>query len=55
MGHEVNVHESVYRIHDSMIELTKISRLLVAVDSGQMHEFKEKSLKDIHLEGIELS
>lgn len=55
MGHDVNIHESVYRIHDSMIELAKISRLLMAVDTGQLHEFKGKNLKDIHLEGIVLS
>jgi hypothetical protein len=52
MGHDVNIHESVYRLHDSMIELAKISRLLMAVDSGTIHQFKGMSLNNINLEGL---
>lgn len=51
MGHEVNVHEAVYRIHDSTIELAKISRLLMAVDKGVISQFAGKQLDDIHLDG----
>jgi hypothetical protein len=51
MGHEVNVHEAVYRIHDSTIELAKISRLLMAVDKGVISQFAGKRLDDIHLDG----
>lgn len=51
MGHDVNVHESVYRIHDSTIELAKISRLLMAVDSGIVSQYAGKSLDQIHLGG----
>jgi len=51
MGHEVNIHESVYRIHDSTIELANISCLLMAVDSGVVNEFSGKRLDQIHLSG----
>jgi hypothetical protein len=51
MGHEVNIHEAVYRIHDSTIEMAKISRLLMAVDSGVVKNFAGKKLDEIHLEG----
>jgi hypothetical protein len=51
MGHEVNIHESVYRLHDSTIELAKVSRLLMAVDAGKMQEYSGKSLDEILLTG----
>jgi hypothetical protein len=51
MGHDINVHESVYRLHDSTIELAKISRLLMAVESGNIHDFAGMSLDEIELCG----
>lgn len=51
MGHNIDIHEAVYRLHDSTIELAKISRLLMAVDSGQVGAFAGKKLDDINLEG----
>jgi hypothetical protein len=52
MGHQLNIHETVYRLHDSTVELAKVSRLLMAVDSGKMREFSGKSLDEIQLTGI---
>jgi hypothetical protein len=52
MGHEVNIHEQVYRIHDSTIELAKISKLLMAVDCGKVGQFAGKKLDDIDLCGM---
>lgn len=51
MGHDVNIHEAVYRLHDSTIEMAKISRLLMAVDSGLTASFAGKRLDEIHLSG----
>jgi hypothetical protein len=52
MGHNVDVHEAVYRIHDSTIELAKIGRLLMAVHCGVIDKFAGKSLDEIQLHGI---
>jgi len=52
MGHELNIHETVYRLQDSTIELAKVSRLLMAVDSGRMQDFAGKSLDQIQLAGF---
>lgn len=52
MGHELNIHETVYRLQDSTIELAKVSRLLMAVDSGRMQEFAGKTLDQIQLIGL---
>lgn len=58
MGHDLNIHKDFYRLHDSTIEMAKVSRLLMAVDSGKAAEFVGKKLTDInlndfHLDGIE--
>ena len=52
MGHDINVHESIYRLQDSAIELAKISRLLLAVDCGRAAEFAGKSLSEIQFTGF---
>ena len=52
MGHDVDIHEHVYRLHDSMIELAKVSRLLMAVDEGKASCFIGKSLSSIQVEGM---
>jgi len=35
MGHDVGTHKRNYRLHDNRIELTKVGKLLSAVDSGK--------------------
>src|SRR6218665_2610375 len=51
LGHDVKILENVYRLQDSTIELAKISRLMMAVDTGHMAEFAGKALNDIHISG----
>lgn len=50
MGHDLNIHKDFYRLHDSTIEIAKVSRLLMAIDSGSASQFVEKQLSDIFLE-----
>ena len=50
MGHDLNIHKDFYRIHDSTIEIAKVSRLLMAIDSGSASQFVGKQLTDIFLE-----
>src|SRR5688572_28578433 len=51
LGHDVNILENVYRLQDSTVELAKISRLMMAVDTGQVAQFAGKSLSDIDISG----
>lgn len=51
LGHDVRVHREFYRLHESTVELTKISRLLLAVDKGDVHKFAGCELKDIQIDG----
>jgi len=51
LGHDTKIFENVYRRQDSTIEMAKISRLLMAVDSGQLSKFAGKSLDQIQFSG----
>ena len=52
LGHSVDIHQEYYRLHDNAIELSKVSRLLLAVDSGKGEAFKGKRLGEIQIDGI---
>lgn len=51
MGHTKDVHMSWYRKEDSTLELTKVAKVLHAVDRGD--EMKNKRIDDLHMEGNE--
>lgn len=50
MGHDLNIHKDFYRLHDSTIEIAKVSRLLMAIDTGNAAQFVGKQLTEISLE-----
>lgn len=51
MGHELAVHQKFYRLQEDVIELAKISKLLLLIDGGKVNEFKNKNLDDIEING----
>lgn len=51
MGHEVNIHKSSYRLHTSAVEITKVGRLLMAIDSGNTNCYHGKELNCIESTG----
>lgn len=48
MGHTKDVHMSWYRKEDSTLELTKVAKILHAVDRGE--DIKNKRIDDLHVE-----
>lgn len=50
LGHDIRVHREYYRLHDSSIELAKISKLLLEVENGNAEQWKGKKLEDISLD-----
>jgi hypothetical protein len=52
MGHELAVRRKFYRLQDDVIELAKISILLIAVENGKAAKFGGKSLDDLDLNGM---
>ncbi|XP_054286882.1 titin homolog [Macrosteles quadrilineatus] len=52
LGHNIRVHREYYRMQESAVELTKVSRLLLAVDEGRISEFSGQKLDEINLEDL---
>jgi len=52
LGHTLNVHKSHYRLQEPIIELSHMSRLLIAIELGQCAQFVGKKLSDIFVDGI---
>ena len=52
LGHDIRTHCEYYRLHESTIELAKVSKLLLAVDGGKARSLKGKSLDQIDIEGM---
>ena len=51
LGHDIQVHRDFYRLHESTIEIAKVSKLLLTVDQGETVKFAGKTLADIDLNG----
>lgn len=53
LGHDIKVHRNFYRMQESAIELTKVSRLLLAVDNGEVNRFVGKNIGEIDIKGMQ--
>ena len=51
LGHDIRVHRDFYRLHQSTIEIAKVSKLLLTVDQGETSKFVGKTLAEIDLNG----
>ncbi|XP_074026783.1 uncharacterized protein [Leptinotarsa decemlineata] len=49
MGHTKKTHESYYRLPQDLYQTAKVSKLLIAINSGQVGKYKGKSLDEITL------
>ncbi|XP_064628140.1 uncharacterized protein LOC135487883 [Lineus longissimus] len=54
LGHTVEVHKDSYRLHESTIEMAKVSKVLLAIENGTAGNFQGKSLNDIHIDDINM-
>ncbi len=51
LAHRLKTHKLFYRQHDPLIEIAKMSKLLMASEAGNIKKYANKSLDDISLEG----
>jgi len=51
LGHSLNIHNSHYRLQDPVVEMSHLSRLLIAIESGHASQFVGKRLSDINFSG----
>lgn len=49
LGHDIRIHRDFYRLHESTIEIAKVSKLLLTVDQGKIDKFAGRSLEEIDL------
>lgn len=57
LGHDIQVHREYYRLPEATTQLTKISKLLLAMEKGSLTNLQGKTLcvpilKEIKIEGI---
>jgi len=50
LGHDIHVHRNFYRLPQETLQLAKVSKVLLAYDSGQIASYKGKSLDEIELD-----
>ena len=41
MGHSTNIHTSVYKLQQSLIERSKVAQILLASEQGTLVKYKE--------------
>jgi len=51
LGHEVHIDRDYYRNHEGVVEISKVCRMLMAVDCGKTATYAGKNLKDLVVEG----
>ena len=52
VGHDIAVHSKCCRLQESTLELTKVSKLLLAVEEGHASKWQRKKLSEIQLDGM---
>ncbi|XP_058231857.1 uncharacterized protein LOC131343978 [Hemibagrus wyckioides] len=50
LGHDVRVHREYYRLPEGTLQLAKISKILMALETGRLGEFTGKNLDDIDID-----
>ena len=50
MGHSVGVHREFYRLPEDTLQLAKVSRLLLAMEQGNVARFKGMPLEDVDVD-----
>lgn len=52
MGHSVAVHMDIYKLQTSVLEKTKVSRALIALENGQLSKFAGRNLMDCNIDDL---
>jgi len=51
MGHSVQIHTDIYRLQSSVLERTKVAKALVAIERGNLCNFRGQNLCNISIDG----
>ncbi|XP_052255303.1 uncharacterized protein LOC127861006 [Dreissena polymorpha] len=55
LGHDVKTHKEYYQLSSATLELSKVSRILMAVENGKVNEWKDRPMSDISLDELPLA
>lgn len=55
LGHDIRIHREFYRLPESTMYMAKISKILIAMESGTAHKFKGKSLDEMDIQELYVS
>jgi hypothetical protein len=47
MGHDIKIHRGYYRLPDDIIQIAKLSKLLLHLENGNAHKLQGKSLDEV--------
>lgn len=50
LGHNIDVHRQHYRLLEGSLQMTKISKILLALEQGRLGEYKGKDLGQSHID-----
>ncbi|XP_023197626.1 uncharacterized protein LOC111610000 isoform X2 [Xiphophorus maculatus] len=50
LGHDIRVHRQYYRLPEGTLQLAKISKVLLALERGQLSHFKGRNLDEISID-----
>ncbi|XP_009300147.1 uncharacterized protein isoform X1 [Danio rerio] len=50
LGHDIRVHRQYYRLPEGTLQLAKISKVLMAMERGQLSQFKGQNLDEIQID-----
>ncbi|XP_069108874.1 uncharacterized protein [Argopecten irradians] len=53
LGHDIRVHRHFYRLQSEHVELAKVAKLLIAVDSGNAHRFAGKTIENMEIADLD--
>lgn len=46
MGHDLAIHNDYYKLPDETLQISRISKILLAMESGNLHELRGKTLEE---------
>ena len=52
LGHSISVHRNFYRLPEDTLQLAKVSKILLALEKGNISDFQGKNLDEINLETL---
>lgn len=48
MGHDLAIHNEYYRLPNETLQISRVSKILLAMESGNLHELKGKTLEQFY-------